>query len=1067
MTHQKDHYRRVNGKTIYVPDAEEASEQAEGREVAKAHVKGHVRIVDGKVILIAAHETKAPGRVAKLHERTALGEHKTKGNYLRAMDKDDAATIGKVIERVTGRKAEKWSAKAKHHGEEGTYAHFQVKDAEEGAKILAELAQTHEADEEVPQGLFEEGAQAAPSFQDGECLPFNQIGAFLHEHVYDKKKGEIIPNPTFEVGKISPEGIAKINQFIPGFNEDFAKVRVSGRALKHAGERHPDALRLVASKLPEIVAHPQEVLHNPKRPNSAFLVYKDKQNVMVVLEVAKNGTGSDIVNLITHRPNTLEKERKRSAEWLGGRSLPIPAAEGDSAVSDKFSDVQPSSTPNVVPLEDPGKPEAQKGPKEGDERQVNGRTYRMVDGRWHRVGKGGQLQRLGKDGWEPKGDGEAPAAEEPTPEEPASDPETPKDETNGPAAIRQRLSIEEPEGTDFDKKYGISYVLKDGERVAKVSKWHRTTDGVALFGINDLKYRKARPRFGSDPGQLVTPCESLDDALDKYAMDLYSQEQDRLAKESQKNDRGAQIKAHKKATALANATPATRAEVTRALVDEEETPQDVPAPEPYAFTPGKAPFSRGGIMQDVPDFTEAIPLKMTLANRKTILEDPRPSYIPAISDDWFTRMSNRLEGVKVGDDRYLITTERPRGERMGAIESMPGAKQYALVNLAGLVATQDYYAKRQKAKLDQELAKAQVAHGVTASIMTWFHQHPEQVNDLDSADLQALLPDLTEDQRKMASGLARRGMNEFRVFARGKTLDQYLVQMKKDLATRVKKKMPKTIGSDKMTYSHQSLIGTAFPEAKGRLSWEKFHEFNNDLKQAASDMEIQMEETASSYSKGKETAYGRGGAVKDLFESHGVVVKRQNGDEITPMEVEEVKKALDDVFSVIGDRSAMAKRTGLLISHAGIMLQHARKAVGLYMPSRTAIGVSWTEGAKEAGFTMAHEFAHYMDNHLGKLGGRNHYASDDRNGLEYRIADTFRKKMAALQSSAYMNRTCECFARAMEQYFGAVTGKPLANSQGNHPTHDDFAKHVQPLIAEFLATRGPILKALQDLPRPA
>ena len=38
----------------------------------------------------------------------------------------------------------------------------------------------------------------------------------------------------------------------------------------------------------------------------------------------------------------------KRAEWLGGRLLPIPTAEGGSAVSDKFSDVQPSSIPNVA-----------------------------------------------------------------------------------------------------------------------------------------------------------------------------------------------------------------------------------------------------------------------------------------------------------------------------------------------------------------------------------------------------------------------------------------------------------------------------------------------------------------------------------------------------------------------------------------------------------------------------------------------------------------------------------------------------------------------------------------------
>ena len=107
-----------------------------------------------------------------------------------------------------------------------------------------------------------------------------------------------------------------------------------------------------------------------------------------------------------------------------------------------------------------------------------------------------------------------------------------------------------------------------------------------------------------------------------------------------------------------------------------------------------------------------------------------------------------------------------------------------------------------------------------------------------------------------------------------------------------------------------------------------------------------------------------------------------------------------------------------------------------------------------------------MDNQLGKAGGRNNYASDDRSSLEYRIANTFRKHMAQKQESAYQNRTCECFARALEQHFATSTDQhqtyqAVWNSEGNHPTQEDFAQHVQPLIAEFLTTRGPLLKSLR------
>lgn len=795
-------------------------------------------------------------------------------------------------------------------------------------------------------------------------------------------------------------------------------------------------------------------------------------------------------------------------------------------------------------------PKPEQGPKDGDERQVNGRTYRLVDGRWHRVGEEGQLERLGKDGWTAKTEEEAAPAPAPAAAEPASpilkefpgyngtayrvvqgplgygvqlvdtdagEPDTtimfypspaqalnraetlakdsfPEDEPaapvpaaeavppapipdpEGPAAFRARLSVQEPEGDAFEKKYGTTYVLNNGEKVAKIAKWHRTTDGVTLYGINDLKERKGRARFGTDPGQLVKPCESLDDALDKYAMDLYAQEQDRLAKEAEKKNRAAKIRAHKKAAAIANATPATRPEVTRALLDEPEVPQEAPKPEPYDFTPSRALIQQGEINQTVPDYTAVIPVKVTLANRKTILDTPRPSYIPPVDMDWFARCSGRLEGVKLGEDRYLICTDRPRGQRMGYYETGAEGKRYALVNLAALVATQDFCSKRQKALEDQALATGLKVGDMTGKVMRWMLDNPmagipspEGLSD----KAEEFMPGLPEAKRAEVIRLAAKELADFKrgVGPRGATPDAYLAWVKEGLTKRLKKGRLVTIGSNKMTHSHAGLLREAFPERK-TATWPMFHEYLDDLRQAASDMEIQMEETVSSYAKGKETSYGRKGAQDDLFESHGVLVKRQNGDEIAPFEVEEVKKALDDVYSVIGDRSSLAKRTKLLISHAGIVNQHASKAIGMYVPSRTAIGVTWAHGDHQAGFTLAHEFAHFMDNQLGIMSGRNHYASDDRTGLENRIATVFRKHMKEKQDSAYQNRTCECFARAMEQYFATATGadkayQAVVNTGGNHPTQEVFAQRVQPLIEEFLSTRGPLLKAITGRTRPA
>ncbi|GAB6276256.1 MAG: hypothetical protein SAMD01599839_07960 [Rectinema sp.] len=239
----------------------------------------------------------------------------------------------------------------------------------------------------------------------------------------------------------------------------------------------------------------------------------------------------------------------------------------------------------------------------------------------------------------------------------------------------------------------------------------------------------------------------------------------------------------------------------------------------------------------------------------------------------------------------------------------------------------------------------------------------------------------------------------------------------------------------------------------------------SDMKQKLADMNIQLEENYSAYAKGQETAYGDRGVKKDLLDSHGVLVKRQNGDPITKQEIDDIRTALDSVFSVYGDRSSMARSFGLKISHSGKVLMHARNAAGIYSPYRKAIGVTMKSGPAEFGFTLSHEWAHFMDHYLGTKGERFFYASDDWASLAGKIAREFRRNMTKAQLSDYQNRTCECFARAFEQYFAHRMGQEddyqkVRNTGGNHPSVTTFKSAVEPMINTFFQENNELLKSL-------
>jgi hypothetical protein len=215
-----------------------------------------------------------------------------------------------------------------------------------------------------------------------------------------------------------------------------------------------------------------------------------------------------------------------------------------------------------------------------------------------------------------------------------------------------------------------------------------------------------------------------------------------------------------------------------------------------------------------------------------------------------------------------------------------------------------------------------------------------------------------------------------------------------------------------MTRSQMKLFmdnGLKKPEA-----WDAYRV----IKQKMLDMSCQIEELQSSYAKGTETSYGDTNTNNSLKEKYGVLVKRQNGDAINKNEIKELSAALDKISRVFGDLKKISEDYGLKISHAGDKHMYARKFAGLFFDAHKAIGVNFAN--KDTDFlVLAHEYAHFLDFRSGK--NLNHFFASDKPGaVENTIAKEFRsvmnKEQAGTQGSKYLNRTCEYFARAMEQY---------------------------------------------------
>jgi hypothetical protein len=484
--------------------------------------------------------------------------------------------------------------------------------------------------------------------------------------------------------------------------------------------------------------------------------------------------------------------------------------------------------------------------------------------------------------------------------------------------------------------------------------------------------------------------------------------------------------------AIAEASPETRNEVQVQLFGFDPEAESG-LPKTYTFKPGRVtkniPFEGD---KEFDDYTKAEPLQMALSNAKTVLDKPKPSYIPELDESYFAYNRHKVIAGKFGDNEYLMYTSR---------------SEAVVVSLDVLAATQHYYLTKAKAKFVKEVKE----------------KNEKRVKDAEAelANAEAKLAQFKTDNPGASTRIYDNHVSYYKAILSGEN------------KVSTAKGSPRMLPDNKMLRLQAEVFrkfggdnaNNFARDQKKKDPWALQRELNEDLKQKLSDMQMQYEDLLNAHAKGEETSYGKVGRKDTIRDSHGVYVKRQNGKEISEAETKQIAESLDSVFGVFGDRSDMAKSYGLTISHSGDVLMHARKAMGIFFPSYHAIGVSEVMGKSGFGFTLAHEYAHFMDCYLGEKQGH-HFASDNYSSDTSAIANTFRKSMKDKQSSDYQNRTCECFARALEQYFSHKSGQSDAyqvqyNREGNHPEPKVFEERIVPLIENWFKSNDKLLKSMR------
>lgn len=498
-------------------------------------------------------------------------------------------------------------------------------------------------------------------------------------------------------------------------------------------------------------------------------------------------------------------------------------------------------------------------------------------------------------------------------------------------------------------------------------------------------------------------------------------------------------------------------------------------------------LSNGGDMMEITDATgvkhERVPdfsninttdIDYTIDN---ILSKEKPGYIPFIHESDFESGSFIFDIIKVGEDKYLLATNKYREKseiRQGVVVKREGEYDpedggFIALNLDQLVLTQDYYVTKAKAVYKQ---KAEIRN-----------QKERERWDSFSEDKKKYYYDQRNFYESMPVSAKKKVSKE-------EWLNLSIVE-KENIYIPIKKHNPEKIKSrfddSHMANSFHSMYERFVnPNAKrkdsagrtlerGEMSrgqsyahseaWKSWNDFRETLNFKINDINIQREELSEMRSKAIETSYGESGTNSILVEKYGIKVKRQNGEEIKPNEIEQIKKAWVDVQETFGALKESAKNDNLKISHAGKKHMFASKAVGVYVPRLKTIGVTAKEGEDQLGFTMGHEVAHWIDNMVGNKYGKRH-ASDNYESTAGKIATMFRQNLNKKSDSKYINATHENFARCLEMHHAiekngenALIGEKTRYIDSPIYVSLNTYNQIKPLIKQFLEENKDILKS--------
>lgn len=470
----------------------------------------------------------------------------------------------------------------------------------------------------------------------------------------------------------------------------------------------------------------------------------------------------------------------------------------------------------------------------------------------------------------------------------------------------------------------------------------------------------------------------------------------------------------------------------------------------------------GQKISDIPDFRE-IKSKLISFNQETILVDEIPNYIPLIDEKKFESMGCVFDAIRITVDSYLFA---PFGYKYGE------ENQFVLLTLDQLILTNLYYITRLKAEYQKEAdrkTQRNIDYYYTLSIEKrlknfaqkgYYQSLPAKVKkQINEEDWLALS---LEEKEKLEIPIKRYGPERIKSKLDDKHMwvsfhsmyNQFINPTSLPFIKKDGQYIPLELG--KQGYGIYSN-----PEVSEY--WKKFRDM---MEWKIKDIEFQREELSENYKTAIETSFGESNTKNTLLADFGVLIKRQNGDEINIIETEQIKKGLETFENTFGSLKTDFLKNNIKISHTGNKLVFARKAIGVYISDMGTMAVSNKYGEVIFNTTLAHEIAHFIDNKIGENNGKR-WETDNYESAAGKLAFAFRNNMnkPKTEQNDYINATKECFARCLEQYFAVkIYGDDVEIVYSDHPASspekiftqdayagkENFYQNIEPLVTKFL-----------------